>query len=614
MKLQLLVFFIVYFMINILIFSQIKFSDNFESGNIESITTTDSVKYYVTTKSDVGGRWFYFKISGVKNKYIYVKINNSDANRPVYSYDNVNFERFTSEESPSLNVFQKTFSNDSVFIAYYNPYTFSYLQDRIEEWGINPSVKIDTLGFSPNNFPMQQITITDFSVPDDNKYSVWIHARTHPGETPSSFQFDGLVQKLIENDDVIDYYRKNIIFYLIPFNNPEGVYYGRSRTNYYNVDQEREWNKTPEQTASEVQILKTRLKEICDQKPVDVFLNLHSQSSPYCTFWIHTPGSTSDYFYRREYQFSNLNISDNPYFQFGDYSESNLASHFPEGWLWANYGEKTMALTYETPYDHYSNGEWVTNENLYELGYRTIYSIGEYLELSPTKHQILDNTYAYIEGEWNNNKTGLEFYSDDFLVNSTGSGSVEFTSEALPAGKYDVYAWWPTSSANSYKTQFELITGFDSHIIEKTQKTNGGQWNFLKDLEVKDGMDLSVKINSDKSGLVAADAIRIIYRGPLTTIDERNIAESFYLYQNYPNPFNPSTTIRFELKESQNVILNIFNPLGQLVETLTDRYLSAGSHEFIFNAAEHKGLSSGVYYYQLTTESYSQTKGMVLVK
>ncbi len=608
-------YFFFFLALTVSVYSQVKFTDSFESGNLSSVSTTDSITYNVRSKEDIGGRWFYFKISGVKDRYIQVNILNSDVHRPMYSYDNRIFTRFTTLESPSTNMFQKTFTEDSVFVSYYTPYTYSYLQERLAEWSESDFVELDTLGYSPNNFPMQEMILTDFSVPDDSKYQVWIHARTHPGETPSSFHFDGIVQQLLKDNEVMDFYRKNIIFYLIPFNNPDGVYFGRSRTNYYYVDQEREWNKDSTETAPEINILKARLKAINDVEPVDVFLNLHSQASPYCTFWIHTPGSTSDYFYRREYQFSNLNVSDNPYFEQSDFRESNLQSYFPEGWNWNNYGDKVMALTYETPYDQYSSDEWVTNENLYELGYRTVYAIGEYLELSHSKYMVLDNSQASIEGEWQTSDMGLEFYSDDFIYNSSGEGSVTFNSgELTEGGLYDVYVWWAESDSNSYETEFEIVSGFESESIPKTQRTNGGQWNFIGDMEVQPGSSLQLKVHANSTGLVVADAVRFIYRSPVTSVAENSIPGEFELYPNYPNPFNPATTIRFTLKKNANVILNVFNSLGEQVAELVNNQLSAGSHEAVFNSSDYNGLSSGVYYYRLQTENYSETRGMILVK
>ncbi len=600
---------------NSIIFSQIKFDADFESGNLANVSTSDSVAFSLATVSDIGGRWFYFRISGVKEKLIKVTIENSDVNRPMYSYNNSTFVRFSATESPKYNYFEKTFSEDTVYVAYYTPYNYSYLQERIGDWSNSQFVKVDTLGFTEHNFPVQEIILTDTSFPDENKLRVWIHARTHPGETPSSWHFDGIVQELLRDNSVIDYYRKNIIFYLYPFNNPEGVFYGRSRTNYYGVDQERDWNYSDDQTSSAVLLLKNRMKEISAEKNLSVALNLHSQASAFPTFWIHSASSTSDYFYQKEYMFSNLAISDLPYFVQSDYRESNLQNYFPEGFMWNNYGENTLALTYETPYDHYTNGEWVTNENLFAFGSATVYGIAEFLELSAPQRVIIDNTNADISGTWETSQFDVNYFGDDFLYSTAGSGanSISFESPKLESGIYDVYAWWTAHSENASDTKFQVTATFNQRAIEISQKANGGMWNLLTQIELNDSSQIVTSISDDANGTVVADAIRIIYRGPTVNVKDKLIVNSFELYQNYPNPFNPSTTIRFKLSKNESVKLNVFNPLGELVETIIDDNLSVGTHEVIFNSG-NKNLSSGVYYYQLTTDSYSETKGMILLK
>ena len=606
---------LIFLTMQIPIFSQTTFDANFESGNINTVTTTDSINYTVTTISDIGGRWFYFRIRGVKNKFIRVTITSTDVNRPMYSYNNRDFTRFTASESPSLRMFQKTFTEDSVYVAYYTPYNYSYLQERLAEWNLSALTKIDTLGMTDKGFPIQQITITDPVIPNEGKHRVWIHARTHPGETPSSWHFDGLVQKLLSDDEVISFYRQKIIFYLIPFTNPDGVYYGRSRTNFSGIDVESNWNKPETQTSTEVKILKQRMAQINSEQVLSVFNNLHSQAASYCTFWIHTPVSTSPRFYRKEYQFTNLNTSDNPYFVPGDYSESTLQAYFPEGWLWSNHGEQVMALTYETPYDKYSTGIWVDNSNLMELGYRNVYAIAEYLELSHPKWYILDNKDAVAAGSWSTDTTGLEFYSDNFYTSQIGNGTstLEYTATNLISGIYDVYGWWPSNSAYSYSTRFTINAEGNETIIDKTQKTNGGQWNFLSDAILLSNGNISIKMSNNTTGIVAADAFRIIYRGPVLSVNDKIIPKEFTLYQNYPNPFNAQTTIRFDLKSQTKVQLRIFNTVGELVEILVDQELGSGSHEVIFDT-NHNNLASGIYYYNLQTDRSSQTKGMILLR
>ena len=85
----------------------------------------------------------------------------------------------------------------------------------------------------------------------------------------------------------------------------------------------------------------------------------------------------------------------------------------------------------------------------------------------------------------------------------------------------------------------------------------------------------------------------------------------FILEQNYPNPFNPSTTIQFSLPQNSYVTLEVFNTLGERVGVLASEELSAGSYNYSWDASY---LSSGVYFYKLTSGSFVQIKKAVLLK
>ncbi|CAN5488522.1 hypothetical protein BH10BAC5_BH10BAC5_26530 [soil metagenome] len=90
------------------------------------------------------------------------------------------------------------------------------------------------------------------------------------------------------------------------------------------------------------------------------------------------------------------------------------------------------------------------------------------------------------------------------------------------------------------------------------------------------------------------------------------IPSSFSLYQNYPNPFNPQTSIRFDLLRNSKVKLSIFSVTGKVIAVLiNDELLTAGTKEIIFDAGN---ISSGIYYYKLETEGFSESKKMVVVK
>ena len=93
------------------------------------------------------------------------------------------------------------------------------------------------------------------------------------------------------------------------------------------------------------------------------------------------------------------------------------------------------------------------------------------------------------------------------------------------------------------------------------------------------------------------------------TID--NIPEEFSLEQNYPNPFNPSTKISWQSPVGSHQTLKVYDLLGKEVATLIDEYKPAGKYEVEFDAAH---LSSGVYFYALQTNEFTQIKKLILMK
>ncbi len=93
--------------------------------------------------------------------------------------------------------------------------------------------------------------------------------------------------------------------------------------------------------------------------------------------------------------------------------------------------------------------------------------------------------------------------------------------------------------------------------------------------------------------------------------DEQQLPQNYSLSNNYPNPFNPSTKIEFIIPDPGSVSLNIYDVLGREVATLINEVQPAGSYEITFDAS---GLSSGVYYYRITSGSFVESKKMVLLK
>ena len=99
----------------------------------------------------------------------------------------------------------------------------------------------------------------------------------------------------------------------------------------------------------------------------------------------------------------------------------------------------------------------------------------------------------------------------------------------------------------------------------------------------------------------------------LTNINQTGyeIPSSYRLYTNYPNPFNPYTKIKFDLPENTIVEIKVFDITGAEVDILLSENMNAGSYELNYNAGK---LTSGVYFYQIITSNFSETRRMVLLK
>jgi len=89
------------------------------------------------------------------------------------------------------------------------------------------------------------------------------------------------------------------------------------------------------------------------------------------------------------------------------------------------------------------------------------------------------------------------------------------------------------------------------------------------------------------------------------------IATGYKLSQNFPNPFNPETKINFSIPSSGFVDLKVYNAAGQNVASLVNQRLSSGTYNVNWNASD---VTSGVYFYTLKTENFTETKKMLLIR
>jgi len=142
-------------------------------------------------------------------------------------------------------------------------------------------------------------------------------------------------------------------------------------------------------------------------------------------------------------------------------------------------------------------------------------------------------------------------------------------------------------------------------------KDNGISWQAINS-GLTDSVVFSLVVNSSNQVLAGTpDGIFKSYGSVLEIDENKTFEKTFLLFQNYPNPFNPNTTINYSIANPGYVTVKIFNVLGEEVGQLVNEYKNIGSYSVNFDASK---LSSGIYFYSLSSGSFMQTKKMIVLK
>jgi hypothetical protein len=223
------------------------------------------------------------------------------------------------------------------------------------------------------------------------------------------------------------------------------------------------------------------------------------------------------------------------------------------------------------------------------------------------------DTKVYIYGLVNED---LDNWSELETCYDNAPGFVPST-EGIPLGYYDI-------------TDDLMLVGSADYSKNDVPDSSGLGWYTSNPSDTMDTF-----INSDTNGLITLALIpdpgpdadwawsskedSVIYAPRLTgmsgatniSIAKNMIPSTTRLLQNYPNPFNPVTNIEFTLTKSGYITLEIYNTLGQLVATLIDQQMSSGHYRVSFTADEY---TSGVYFYKLTSDNFTEVKKMMYLK
>lgn len=265
----------------------IKISCNFDSGAIEVVRAGRADAIEVNLRRDSHAdihQWFHFRLQGGRNQACTIRfLNAGQATYPggfenyqaVASYDTENWFRVPTAFDGQVMTVQHTPVSDSVYYAYFEPYSWQRHLSLLGEVADHPAVRVLDLGSSVEGRDMNLVVVGD----PQAEQKIWFIARQHPGETMAEWFIEGLLAALLdEANPMARKLLQRAVFYIVPNMNPDGAMRGNLRTNAAGANLNREWMTPSLERSPEVLCVKNKIHEI----GCDMFFDIHGDEAlPY---------------------------------------------------------------------------------------------------------------------------------------------------------------------------------------------------------------------------------------------------------------------------------------------------------------------------------------------
>ncbi|MCG9075600.1 M14 family metallopeptidase [Laribacter hongkongensis] len=265
-----------------------KISTQFDAGSIDVVSAEryDDIQLRLRPDNAAGfAQWFHFRLQGVAYQPCVLRILNAcDAAYPegwddyqaCASYDRSNWFRVPTRYENGELVIEHTPLSNSVYYAYFEPYSHERHLDLIGEAQGSGLCQLDDLGSTLDGRDINLLTVGN-QVASDLK--VWLIARQHPGETMAEWFVDGFLRRLLDWQDPLSRaLLEHATFYIVPNMNPDGGVRGNLRTNTAGANLNREWLAPSAERSPEVLCVRQKMQET----GVDLFLDIHGDEAiPY---------------------------------------------------------------------------------------------------------------------------------------------------------------------------------------------------------------------------------------------------------------------------------------------------------------------------------------------
>lgn len=235
-------------------------NSDFDGGNIEVRDTKEAGNIRLAIRKDNASdfyQWFYYRLTGAKGQACRMVLENAKDSayadgwedyRACVSYDRKNWVRVetTKFENGEL-IIEHTPEQDSVYYAYFAPYSVERHHDRIAHYTADHGVSMSVIGRSIDGRTLDCLEM------GEGETVIWVIARQHPGETMAEWWMDGFISRLVEGkDETTKTLLKKAKFYIVPNMNPDGSFRGNLRTNANGANLNREWGVATKEDCPEV--------------------------------------------------------------------------------------------------------------------------------------------------------------------------------------------------------------------------------------------------------------------------------------------------------------------------------------------------------------------------
>ena len=265
-------------------------SQNFDGGNIEIVSAESASDIRLNIRHDKDSefyQWFYFRLSGARGVACTLKILNAagaaypkgfEDYRVAYSYDRQQWHRWPTALVDSELTIEITPERDSLYFAYFTPYSMERHADLIARSLQSPRCSLEVLGQSLDGQDIDLLKVSGGGSQPTKQ--CWLIARQHPGETMAQWWMEGALEWLLDaENEQSRALLERCTFYIVPNMNPDGSRRGHLRTNAAGRNLNREWADPALDSAPEVYVV----REAMARGGVDFFLDVHGDESlPYC--------------------------------------------------------------------------------------------------------------------------------------------------------------------------------------------------------------------------------------------------------------------------------------------------------------------------------------------